>query len=138
MKLLSCRLRIVLAVACYLFVVSYAQAQRDTLRVASADQKAQAVSSRMQRELSLNESQTQAVYNLCLERFAMIKAAGKSKTQQAQVTDEHCAKKLSLILTPDQFRVYQSLKEDVRRQRSLFQQKNARYALAGEDKDLDL
>lgn len=84
----------------------------------------------MKRELSLNDRQTKAIYNLCIKRFEIIGQAGKALDEQVQIANDTCASKIRSILTPDQYRTYQQLRAETKRQEGTLEPNQSQNAQA--------
>jgi hypothetical protein len=129
---------VLFVLAFFVPIYSYSQSY-DTLRAASASEKATAVSMRMKRELSLDEKQTSQVYDLCLKRFDIISKKGSGLGEQVVAANDSCSKSLATILSPQQYKIYSTLKAETKRQRQEIEQKQKKsYFLSKEDHELDL
>jgi hypothetical protein len=110
---------------------------QDTLQVATPRQKAEVVTLRMERELSLTENQTQRVSVIVLERFETLQKGTSNKTKQLTAANDNAVKKLAGVLTTQQLTLYNQIKGENKKQKDDFLKKNPNYKFSNEDIELD-
>lgn len=109
-------------VLCIIIVPNPAKAQ-DSLAVLENEQMTHMVESQLNRlihELSLNESQAQAIYTILVERMETMKqdhvAKRLTKNRIKNINGNHL-NKLNAILTEEQQGLFGQIKEDLRKQK---------------------
>ena len=113
---------------------------QDTLLVASTEQKATAIASRLQRDLGLSDAQTKKVVTICTSRIESLqqqKTASKMSSASIKTVNDDCQKKLTAVLTKEQMALYTSLRADSQRQKDEYYKTHSRPAQAQEDVELD-
>lgn len=114
-----------------------ANAQPDTLKLASNKQKSLAMASRMARELSLTPTQAQQIVMLAQERFDNLKLESPNDPARFEKVNMKAWTKLSTILSKDQYTKYLELRDDSRKQKEQFFKGDTNYRFSDEDLELD-
>jgi hypothetical protein len=115
-----------------LFFTAPVLAQKDTLKVASLTDKADAMTAKLTHELSLNDAQRQEVYNLLFSRLEKLKNGEDIRTVNNQTRNQFTA----LLATP-QLDLYIKLREETRKQKDEFLRNNPGYRFSREDEEMD-
>ena len=113
-KLILC-----VGVLSFTFSLGYGQ---DTLNV-SKEAVAQAMAERMARELSLDQKQTNQVNQLLQKRLQDIDESmqkGKIADSAIQSINKNCDKKLSAILSKEQYQAFLNLREALKSQKQAY------------------
>lgn len=112
---------------------------QDTALVASTEQKALAVASRLQRDLGLSEAQTKKITTICSARIRSLQQnkSAKMSSNTLKAVNDDSQRQLASVLTKEQLDRYKSLRADSQRQKEEYYTKHARPAQTQEDIELD-
>lgn len=123
MKLMN--LKSVITTACFSFLMmcSVAVIAQDKSKHKNPEEKAKMMSDKMKTELTLTDEQYQQVQAINLDfatKASAIKQEGADKAAWGEkmkpIKDEH-AKALKGVLTPEQFTKYESIKDDMKKEK---------------------
>lgn len=109
----------------------------DTLRTKNNKLKSDAVLARMDRELSLTDTQVSQVQKVLDERFSALQKTSVTDANRWESVNAPARQKLAAILTKDQYKLYQQLRQETQSQKQEFLKKNPSYTFSDEDRELD-
>ena len=114
-----------------------ANAQSDSLELATVKEKSLAMASRMERELALSPAQTQQIVQLAQERFDNLKLESPNDPARFENVNKKAWTKLATILSKEQYTKYLELRTDSRKQKDEFLKRDSNYRFSDEDLELD-
>jgi hypothetical protein len=110
---------------------------QDSLKVATSQQKTEAIAARMKQELALTNDQTQRIAAIVLERFDALKQNTNDKATQLTDANAVAAKKIAGVLTAQQPAQYNEIKSETKRQKEEFLKQNPAYKFTEQEKEMD-
>lgn len=120
------------------FVANALNAQSaDTLKGATIQEKSEALTVRMERELGLTKEQTAKVNQVFIERFQDLQKPGLSLQLSLETADRKALQKLTAILNNDQYSLYQELRAKKKQQKDKYLKDHPGFSFSREDLEMD-
>ena len=98
----------VMIIFCFIAVLSAAQSP-DTLKIATVQEKSEAITLRIERELSLTKAQSNQLMKVLTERFQSLEQTGLSDATLESATRK-VLQKIKAFLNNDQYVLYEELR----------------------------
>lgn len=120
------------------FVTNALNAQSpDTLKGATIQDKSDALTFRMERELGLSREQSTKVNQVLIERFKDLQRLGSSSSLPFEPADRKALQKLATILNNDQYALYQELRAKKKQDKDKYLKDHPGVAFSREDLEMD-
>ena len=125
----------VMIILCFITVLSAAQSP-DTLKVATVQEKSEAITYRMERELSLTKAQSTQVMKVLTERFKSLEQTGLSDAS-LETVNRKALQKMKAFLNNDQYALYQELRTTKKQDKDKYLKDHPGFAFSKEDLEMD-
>ncbi len=132
-----------LFLSCFLLSFVHSVTAQDTLRT-NVKERADALTARLSRDLDLSGNQSQRLNPIMIKRSNDFKRIRETYGSDPQIRKDSIEEinwqartSLKKVLTDDQFKLYDILREQTRHQKLLYQQKHPNKRKSEEDEELE-
>ena len=126
----------VMIIFCFITVIAHPQSA-DSLKVATAQEKSETISLRMQKELGLSKEQSTNVNQVLIEHFQDLERSGSSLPLSLESANRKALQKLTAILNNDQYALYQELRTKKKQDKDQYLKDHPGFAFTKEDLEMD-
>ena len=126
----------VMIILCYVANALNAQSP-DTLKGATIQEKSEALTFRMERELGLTKEQSTKVNQVFIEALSGPARLGSSSSLSLETADRKALQKLVTILNNDQYALYQELRAKKKQDKDKYLKDHPGVAFSREDLEMD-
>ena len=126
----------VMLIFCFITNALIAQSP-DTLKAATVQEKSEALTFRMERELGLTKEQSTKVNQVLIERFQDLQRPGSSLSISLETADRKALQKLTAILSNDQYALYQELRSKKKQEKDKYLKDHPGFSFSREDLEMD-
>ena len=124
----------VMIIFCFITVLSAAQSP-DTLKVATVQEKSEAMTLRMEKELGLDKGQSAKINKVLIERFQDMENSGSGLS--LETANRKALQKLTAILNNDQYALYQELQAKKKQDKDKYLKDHPGFTFSREDLEMD-
>ena len=126
----------VMVIFCFITIALHAQSP-DTLKVATAQEKSETITLRMEKELFLTKEQSSQIMKILAERFQDLTRSVSNYTLLLETANRKALQKLAAILNSEQYALYQELRTKKKQEKDQYLKDHPGFTFSKEDLEMD-